>query len=72
MPARRLIPELALKHRLPAEFGNYLWAEAGGLLSYGPNFSTFYRLAAEKTVLILKGTSPRTSLSSSRTRSSWC
>lgn len=30
VPARHRIPELALKHRLPTEFGNYLWAEAGG------------------------------------------
>jgi ABC-type uncharacterized transport system substrate-binding protein len=58
VPARRRIPELALKHRLPAAFGNYLWAEAGGLLSYGPNFVTLYRVAAEKAALILKGTKP--------------
>ena len=58
VPARRQIPDLALKYRLPTAFGNYLWAQNGGLLSYGPNFSTFYRLAAEKTVLILKGAKP--------------
>src|SRR5689334_12942909 len=28
VPARHLITELALKHRLPSMFGNYLWPEA--------------------------------------------
>ena len=56
--ARRQIPELALKHRLPSMFGNALWAEAGGLLSYGPNFSEFYRRAAEQVSMILKGANP--------------
>jgi len=58
VPARHLIPELALKHNLPSMFGNYLWAEAGGLMSYGPDFSDFYRRAADKVALILKGTKP--------------
>jgi putative ABC transport system substrate-binding protein len=58
VPARRQIPELALKHRLPSVFGNALWAEAGGLLSYGPNFSEFYRRAAEQVGVILKGANP--------------
>jgi putative ABC transport system substrate-binding protein len=38
VPARQLIPRMALKHRLPSMFNNDLWAEAGGLLSYGPDF----------------------------------
>jgi putative ABC transport system substrate-binding protein len=58
VPARRQIPELALKHRLPSMFGNYLWAEAGGLLSYGPNFSEIYRRAADQVSRILKGAKP--------------
>lgn len=58
VPARRRITELALKHRLPSMFGNYLWAEAGGLLTYGPNFSEFYRRAAEQVSRILKGSNP--------------
>jgi putative tryptophan/tyrosine transport system substrate-binding protein len=60
VPARRQIPALALKHRLPSIFGNYLWAEAGALLSYGPNFSEVYRRAAEKTSQVLKGAKPAT------------
>ena len=35
-----------------------MWAEAGGLLSYGPNFSEFYRRAAEQVSMILKGAKP--------------
>jgi putative ABC transport system substrate-binding protein len=58
VPARRQLPELALKHRLPSMFGNYLWAESGGLLSYGPNFSDLYRRAAEQVSRILKGVKP--------------
>jgi putative ABC transport system substrate-binding protein len=58
VPARRQITGLALKHRLPSMFGNFLWADAGGLLSYGPNFSAFYRRAAEQVSMILKGAKP--------------
>src|SRR5262245_2716625 len=58
VPGRQRITELALKHRLPSMFGNYLWAEAGGLLAYGPNFSDFYRRAAEQISKILKGAHP--------------
>ena len=58
VPARRLIPELALKHRLPAMFGHSVWVEARGLVSYGPNFSELYRRAAEKVAMVLKGANP--------------
>jgi len=56
--ARHQIPELAIQHRLPSMFGNNLWARAGGLLSYGPDFSDFYRRAAEQAVRILNGARP--------------
>ena len=56
--ARRLIPELALKHRLPSMCGNYLWPDAGALASYGPNFSDSYRRAAEMVAMILNGRKP--------------
>jgi putative ABC transport system substrate-binding protein len=39
-------------------FGHSGWAEARGLLSYGPNFSDLYRRAAEKVAMVLKGTKP--------------
>ena len=55
VPARRKIPELALKHRLPTMFHHSQWAESGGLLSYGFNFSELWRRAAEQTAAILRG-----------------
>ncbi|MFZ2649024.1 MAG: ABC transporter substrate-binding protein [Burkholderiaceae bacterium] len=58
VPARKQIPELALAHRLPSIFNNTLWAESGGLMSYGPNFSASYRRAAEQVAQILKGANP--------------
>lgn len=57
VPARKQIAELALAHRLPSIFNNALWAEAGGLMSYGPNFSASYRRAAEQVAQILGGAS---------------
>ncbi len=56
--ARSRIPELALKYRLPAMFNNALWAESGGLVSYGVNFTTSYRRAASQLALILNGAKP--------------
>jgi putative ABC transport system substrate-binding protein len=56
--ARPLIPELALKHRLPSIFHHSVWADAGGLLSYGPNFSDVFGRAAEQVSRILKGAKP--------------
>ena len=56
--ARKKIPELALKYRLPAIFNNYLWAEAGGLMSYGTNLSEMYRRAADQMAKVLKGAKP--------------
>lgn len=58
VPARQLIPALALKYRLPSMFHHSAWAEAGGLLSYGPNFSNSYRRVAEYVGMILNGRKP--------------
>ncbi len=58
VPARKLIPELALRHKLPSLFQNGLWADSGGLMSYGPNFSASYRRAAEQTAKVLAGAKP--------------
>ena len=58
VPGRRKIPELALRYRLPSMFNNYLWAESGGLLSYGANFSVSYRRAAEQIAMVLNGANP--------------
>ena len=58
VPARKVVPALALKYRLPAIFNNYLWAEAGGWISYGTNLSEMYRRAADQMVKVLKGAKP--------------
>jgi putative ABC transport system substrate-binding protein len=53
--ARREIIALAMKHRLPGVFSNSVWAEAGGLVSYGPDFSVSYRSAADIVAKVLNG-----------------
>ena len=44
--------------RLPTMFNNRVFIEAGGLMSYGPNFSDQFRRAAELVDKILRGTKP--------------
>ena len=56
--ARRQITDLALQHQLPSVFNNVVWAEFGGLLSYGPNFPVSFRRAAEQVAKVLNGASP--------------
>jgi putative tryptophan/tyrosine transport system substrate-binding protein len=58
VPARRLIPELALKARLPSTFHHSQWAEVGGLMSYGFNFPQMWRSGAEMVAKILRGAKP--------------
>ena len=58
VPARRLIPELALKARLPTVFHQAQWAEVGGLMSYGFNFPGMWRRGAEMVATILRGAKP--------------
>ena len=58
VPARRKLTELALRHRLPGMFNNALWAEAGGMMSYGVDFPAAYRRAAEMVAAVLKGAKP--------------
>jgi len=55
---RKLLVELALAHRLPAMYASREYVEAGGLMSYGPNFSELFGRAAIYAVKILKGASP--------------
>jgi len=54
----RQIGDLALKHRLPSISLNLEYAEAGGLMSYGPNITDNYRRAASYVDKILKGEKP--------------
>jgi putative ABC transport system substrate-binding protein len=52
------IVALAAKSRLPAIYGWPAFAEAGGLMSYGPDFRDMYRQAAVFVDKILKGARP--------------
>jgi putative ABC transport system substrate-binding protein len=53
---RTQIAQLAMKTRLPTSFAFREYVEVGGLVSYGVNFSTMYRRAAEYADRILRGT----------------
>src|SRR6185295_12937781 len=55
---RASILSLAAQHRLPAASQFRDFAEAGGLLSYGPNLPDLFRRAAGYVDKILKGTKP--------------
>ena len=52
------IVELSLKHRLPAMYPYARFAEAGGLISYGPSLQDGFRHAASYVDKILKGAKP--------------
>jgi ABC-type uncharacterized transport system substrate-binding protein len=52
------ISKLAATHRLPAIYVRREFAEAGGLLAYGPSFVDNYRRAATYVDKILKGAKP--------------
>ena len=56
--SRRLIAELAVKHRLPTIYGSREFADAGGLMTYGPSYSDLYRRAAGYVDKIFKGAKP--------------
>src|SRR5262245_38407602 len=55
---RTQIAQLAIKNRLPTSFAFREYVEAGGLVSYGVNFSTMYRRAADYADKILRGAKP--------------
>ena len=52
------INTLALGARLPTMHGFREIAQAGGLMSYGPDFQHLFRRAAELVDRILRGTKP--------------
>ena len=58
MVHRELIITLAARHRLPAVYALPLFANDGGLISYGPNSIDPYRRAAGYVDRILKGEKP--------------
>jgi len=53
-----LIVKLAKEDRFPTSFAFREYVDAGGLMSYGVNFSTMYRRAAEYADKILRGAKP--------------
>ena len=55
---QRRIAELALAAKLPAIYTVRVWAELGGLISYGTDFAAYYRRAATYVDRILKGATP--------------
>ena len=55
---RQKIIDLAAKFRLPAIYPGTVYAEAGGLMSYGPDLTDNDRRAAGYVDKILKGTKP--------------
>ena len=54
----RQILDFTEKNRLPAIYAASEFVEAGGLMSYGPNYRDLFRRAAEFVDKILKGTKP--------------
>jgi putative ABC transport system substrate-binding protein len=55
---RTEIAKRANSSKLPAMYGLREYAEAGGLIAYGPNLSQMYRQAATYVDKILKGANP--------------
>ena len=55
---RKEINALALSARLPTIYFDKLYVEAGGLMSYGVNWSSMWRRAAEFVDKILRGAKP--------------
>ena len=55
---RRRLVALAAKNALPTMYGDKVYAEAGGLIAYGPSYSDLYQRAATYVDKILKGAKP--------------
>ena len=55
---QRQVLDFAAKNRLPAMYPTSEFVEAGGLMSYAPNYTDLWRRAADFVDKILKGTKP--------------
>jgi putative ABC transport system substrate-binding protein len=55
---RKRFADFAAKSRLPAMYGRREYADAGGLMAYGPNFLDNFRHAASFVDRILNGANP--------------
>ena len=55
---QRQVLDFAAKNRLPAMYATSEFVEAGGLMSYAPNYTDLSRRAADFVDKILKGTKP--------------
>jgi putative ABC transport system substrate-binding protein len=55
---RSALAQLAIHHRLPTMFVSNLYAEAGGLMSYGPSLLAMWRRAADYVDRLGKGAKP--------------
>ena len=55
---QRQVLDFAAKNRLPAMYHTSEYVEAGGLMSYGPNYPDLWRRAADFVDKILKGAKP--------------
>ncbi|MEJ8827194.1 hypothetical protein WKW80_35300 [Variovorax humicola] len=52
---RQLVADFALRNLLPSSYDAKVFAESGGLLSYGPSFIDLFQRAASYVDKILKG-----------------
>jgi len=55
---QKRILDFLIEHRIPAIFQDRTWVEAGGLISYGADYSDAHRRAAALMDKVLKGTKP--------------
>jgi putative ABC transport system substrate-binding protein len=55
---RARVVELAAKHRLPAIYLEGSYVQAGGLMSYGPDYAAMWRRGAEYVDKVLRGAKP--------------
>jgi putative ABC transport system substrate-binding protein len=58
VPDRKRLPDFALRRQMPSMFVTRDYTDAGGLMSYGPNFREMGRRAAEYVDRIAKGARP--------------